>query len=155
MQNKSHHFRNANLLPTFAQSENKCIKWFKSNYVYFYLCLFRIIYNLGFHVQNLSLNHVQKAVFWKKSPHTVQVYKEEIPLFSLAFLALLACVTLWEWLCKPYTLKKKKEKGIPKYRSLSNLQKIILQSEARKMIAIYIWLAWCSWKTEAINMSQA
>lgn len=58
----------------------------------------------------ISLNHVQKAVFWKKSPHTVQVYKEEIPLFSLAFLALLACVTLWEWLCKPYTLKKQKGK---------------------------------------------
>lgn len=92
--------------------KTKAFKWFKSNYIHIYLlvCLELFIVYLGFHVQNLSLNHVQKAVFWKKSPHTVQVYKEEIPLFSLAFLALLACVTLWEWLCKPYTLKKKKKK---------------------------------------------
>lgn len=99
--------------------KTKAFKWFKSNYIHIYLlvCLELFIVYLGFHVQNLSLNHVQKAVFWKKSPHTVQVYKEEIPLFSLAFLALLACVTLWEWLCKPYTLKKKKEKKKPKHKS--------------------------------------
>lgn len=85
--------------------KTKALKWFKSNlHTELPTCLFRFIVYPGFHVQNLSLNHVQKAVFWKKSPHTVQVYKEEIPLFSLAFLALLACVTLWEWLCKPYTL---------------------------------------------------
>lgn len=69
----------------------------------------------------ISLNHVQKAVFWKKSPHTVQVYKEEIPLFSLAFLALLACVTLWEWLCKPYTLKKQKGKKKSQNTNLFNV----------------------------------
>lgn len=71
----------------------------------------------------ISLNHVQKAVFWKKSPHTVQVYKEEIPLFSLAFLALLACVTLWEWLCKPYTLKKQKGKKKAKTQIFSTFPK--------------------------------
>lgn len=98
--------------------KTKAFKWFKSNYIHIYLlvCLELFIVYLGFHVQNLSLNHVQKAVFWKKSPCTVQVYKEEFPLFSLAFLALLACVTLWEWLCKPYTLKKKKEKKKPKHK---------------------------------------
>lgn len=99
--------------------KTKAFKWFKSNYIHIYLlvCLELFIVYLGFHVQNLSLNHVQKAVFWKKSPHTVQVYKEEIPLFSLAFLALLACVTLWEWLCKPYTLKKKRKKKKAKHKS--------------------------------------
>lgn len=99
--------------------KTKAFKWFKSNYIHTYLlvCLELFIVYLGFHVQNLSLNHVQKAVFWKKSPHTVQVYKEEIPLFSLAFLALLACVTLWEWLCKPYTLKKKRKKKKAKHKS--------------------------------------
>lgn len=126
MQNKSHHFRNATHFQPLHSPKTKAFKWFESNYIHIYLlvCLELFIIYLGFHVQNLSLNHVQKAVFWKKSPHTVQVYKEEIPLFSLAFLALLACVTLWEWLCKPYTLKeKRKKKRKPKHRVFSTFPK--------------------------------
>lgn len=136
--------------------KTKAFKWFKSNFIHFYLlvCLELFILYLGFHVQNLFLNHVQKAVFWKKSPHTVQVYKEEIPLFSLAFLALLACVTLWEWLCKPYTLKKKgkqKAKTQKSFQPSLNFPPLWSQ-ENHSCLFLF---KWCSWKTEAINMSQA